>query len=422
MATLRFTEEDGAFAVTKSRASRLGGGGFGAVYRATLHGEPVAAKTFHALANPMDFGLDSADQLTAIVGTVNTELAALAALGAHVNIVTWMGVVVGSCLGVEVPKWILMELCDGGSLEQRIHATTAPLAYAEIGDIARQIASGLEFLHAHEFIHRDIKPANILFNTLGVVKIADLGLSVIVPAIGESTTGAMTTCGTPLYIAPEIQGSGKYGWQVDIFALGLILCEMLLTEAPPLARDARKAYMSRAASMGKIEGEASAEFEALADIIRSTTFVAPERRPMASIVATKLLASLPPQTSLNIVNVRSGKKLPLDVEATLSIGVLRCRVAELFGLSVATAESTIRLIFEGSPLNDPLATVASLDLARGSILQFVTIVPAPTAPPLPTAAEEAKARQREKAAAVAKEKAIEAKAVAEKVAAVQGRG
>ena len=59
------SEED--FHVTQSRAARLGGGAMGAVFRATFRGDAVAAKTFHALSNPMMYGLDSAEQLSGIV-------------------------------------------------------------------------------------------------------------------------------------------------------------------------------------------------------------------------------------------------------------------------------------------------------------------------------------------------------------------
>ena len=369
------------FEVTQSRSSRLGGGAMGAVFRATLRGEPVAAKTFHALSNPMMYGLDSAEQLGGIVRQAKVELDALSALGGHAHIVGLRGVVYDACLGVEVPKWICMELCEGGSLKDRVYggAGGTRMSLAEISSIGRQIANGLAFLHAKEFVHRDIKPANIMLTATGVVKIGDLGLSTVVRTIGTVTTGAMTVCGTPLYAAPEITPGRDYGWHVDIYSLGLVICELVLREEPPLAQDLRDAFVTRAASSHK----------ELADAVRSATRAAWERRPMASALEVQLEAFATPRVTLRIAVVADGgSKRPLKVEATLTVLNLRRRIAEMLGdltvVTVAEAESRVRLVFEGAILADASATVDELELASGSVLQVV-ITPPPQPQPQPSA-------------------------------------
>ena len=398
------SEED--FHVTQSRAGRLGGGAMGAVFRATFRGEAVAAKTFHALSNPMMYGLDSAEQLGGIVIQAKVELDALAALGGHGHIVGFRGVVYGECYGIDVPKWICMELCEGGSLRDRIHGGSSGdragpggrsgdvvprMPLAEISSIGRQIASGLAFLHAKDFVHRDIKPDNIMLTATGIIKIGDLGLSTIVRSIGTVTTGAMTMCGTPLYAAPEIATGRTYGWPVDIYSFGLVLCELALREEPPLAQHLREAFVARAAS--------SREYE-LADVVHSATRSASERRPMASALEVQLDKLATPRVKLRInVLADGGSIFPLEVEATVTVLNLRRRIAELLGsrlLTVAEAESRVRLVFEGAILADASATVAELDLASGSVLQVV-ITPPPqqqqqqqpvqqfTAPPAPSA-------------------------------------
>ena len=420
------------FEVTQSRSTRLGGGAMGAVFRATLRGEPVAAKTFHALSNPMMYGLDSAEQLGGIVRQAKVELSALSALGGHAHIVGFRGVVYDACLGIEVPKFICMELCDGGSLKDRVYGSGSGtrMSLAEISSIGRQIANGLAFLHAKEFVHRDIKPANIMLTATGVVKIGDLGLSTVVRTIGTVTTGAMTVCGTPLYAAPEITAGRDYGWHVDIYSFGLVICELVLGEEPPIVQDLRDAFVARAAS----------SHEELADAVRSATRAAWERRPMASALEVQLDTFATPRVKLRIAVVADGGSTrPLEVEATVTVLDLRRRIAEMLGdfKIAAEAESRVRLIFEGAILADASATVDELELASGSVLQVV-ITPVPQLhpsypspapppqqhrsltppPPEPSAPPQARSQdstaatsaafQRERVAAEAKEKAVEA--------------
>jgi serine/threonine protein kinase len=97
----------------------------------------------------------------------------------------------------------------------------------------REIGKGLAYLHDRGIVHRDLKPGNIFYED-GYVKIGDYGLAKIMAASQHS--GQTVSVGTVHYMAPEV-GSGNYDRTIDIYALGVILYEMLLGKVPFTRRD-----------------------------------------------------------------------------------------------------------------------------------------------------------------------------------------
>ena len=119
--------------------------------------------------------------------------------------------------------FISMEFIGGETLLSRLRHGAALSLLESIG-IARQICAGLREAHAHGIVHRDLKPANIMIDSSGVVKIMDFGIARHSQENDHSTT---TIAGTPEYMAPEQIELKAMGPRTDIYALGLLLYEMV---------------------------------------------------------------------------------------------------------------------------------------------------------------------------------------------------
>lgn len=124
--------------------------------------------------------------------------------------------------------FIIMEYCSGPSLRDLLIAEPNGFGVEKAAFFAREIAKGLAYLHERGIVHRDLKPANIFYDD-GYVKIGDYGLSKFIAVSRHSAQTA--SVGTVHYMAPEI-GSGNYSRGVDIYALGVMLYEMLCGRVP----------------------------------------------------------------------------------------------------------------------------------------------------------------------------------------------
>ncbi|MGB9070552.1 MAG: protein kinase [Candidatus Acidiferrales bacterium] len=120
-------------------------------------------------------------------------------------------------------SFISMEFIGGETLLSRLRRGGA-LSVSESIGIARQICAGLQEAHAHGIVHRDLKPANIMIDSAGVAKIMDFGIARHSQENDHSTT---TIAGTPEYMAPEQIELKAMGPRTDIYALGLLLYEMV---------------------------------------------------------------------------------------------------------------------------------------------------------------------------------------------------
>lgn len=126
---------------------------------------------------------------------------------------------------------IVMEWVAGGNLrEERMTRPGQPVATADTIAIVRDVLSSLSAAHEAGIIHRDIKPENILLTEKGTVKVTDFGLSL--PEKEERITLTGAVVGTPGYMAPEQLEGGKVGPHTDIYAVGVLLYEMLTGRQP----------------------------------------------------------------------------------------------------------------------------------------------------------------------------------------------
>ena len=205
----------------------LARGGMGDVYRATdtQLGRTVAIKVL---------GDRYADD-ESVRERFKREALAAARLSGSPNTVTIFDV--GESGG---HPYIVMELLEGGTLEDRLKAGGAQ----DPADVIRwldQAASALDAAHTAGVVHRDVKPANLLLNSRGEVSVADFGVA---SAVGlDSMTMTGTVLGTAGYLSPE-QAKGERGTPAsDRYALGVVAYE-LLTGQRPFASDSATAEAS----------------------------------------------------------------------------------------------------------------------------------------------------------------------------------
>jgi len=130
-----------------------------------------------------------------------------------------------SCYKKGNDVWIVMELCDGGSVQNILDKTGKGLEEKHIAAISGQVLNGLAYLHGLEKIHRDIKSGNLLLTGEGKVKIADFGTS----ADGVNRT---TVIGSSYWMAPETLDQRGYDAKADIWSLGITLIEMAEKDPP----------------------------------------------------------------------------------------------------------------------------------------------------------------------------------------------
>jgi eukaryotic-like serine/threonine-protein kinase len=135
--------------------------------------------------------------------------------------------------------YYVMPYVEGESLAARL-AREGPLPIDEAVEIAWQVATALSYAHEREVVHRDIKPDNILLSGSEAL-VADFGVARALTAAGAPTlTRSGLMVGTPLYMSPEqAAGSGEADARSDIYALGLVLYEMLAGEPPFTAKTAQ---------------------------------------------------------------------------------------------------------------------------------------------------------------------------------------
>jgi len=107
-----------------------------------------------------------------------------------------------------------------------------PLPVAEALRIIMQVCDAMQYAHAHGVYHRDIKPENIMILDSGDIKIIDFGVALLEGARRVTWRGLSSTVGTPDYMAPE-QLKGERGTaSSDIYAIGMVLYEMLCGHIP----------------------------------------------------------------------------------------------------------------------------------------------------------------------------------------------
>ena len=134
--------------------------------------------------------------------------------------------------------YLVMPYMEQGTLSERL--ANGPLTLEEAGIILEQVASALQFTHDNGIIHRDIKASNILLGSDGPVYLADFGLARALEGDGDITQSG-DLFGTPEYMAPELS-EGPATASSDIYALGVLLYEMVTGRTPFIGKTAIATY------------------------------------------------------------------------------------------------------------------------------------------------------------------------------------
>eukprot|EP01044_Picomonas_judraskeda_P005332 COSAG03_NODE_499_length_7409_cov_11.656088_12_plen_709_part_00 len=213
----------------------LGAGAYGAVYSATMNGLPVAAKTLHALRDPVMYGLagPGADPGAAEAVRIqfDEEAKALAEL-CHPNVLGFLGVCYAREQGALpiLPKWIVTER-QPNSLDRfiRLPGMLTAMSLADVTFLSTDVAEGMAHLHTLGMVHRDLKPKNVLVGP-GGAKVADLGTAKLI-GIAARTAQHTVGPGTAIYHPPEVL-QGEYSAAIDVYSFGLLVLEVILVEAP----------------------------------------------------------------------------------------------------------------------------------------------------------------------------------------------
>ncbi|EPD52841.1 hypothetical protein HMPREF1210_01221 [Paenisporosarcina sp. HGH0030] len=125
--------------------------------------------------------------------------------------------------------YLVMEFVEGKTLKQYI-TDAAPLSPNEAVTIMKQLTSAIAHAHQNQIIHRDIKPQNILMDGTHHVKITDFGIAMALSATSFTQTNSVL--GTVHYLSPEQARGGTATKKSDIYALGIVLYELLIGKLP----------------------------------------------------------------------------------------------------------------------------------------------------------------------------------------------
>jgi serine/threonine-protein kinase len=313
----------------------IASGGMGEVFQAhdRVLDRTVALKILHAgLGSDQDF-IERFRKEATIAGRLS-----------HPNIVQ----VYDFGRGEDGSAYMAMELVEGQNLRE-ILAASGRLRPALAARVAAQVCAALEAARKAGLVHRDIKPENILLTSDGQVKVADFGLS---RTLAESrATQANVLLGTAHYVAPEQVEGKDSDHRADLFALGVVLYEML-TGATPFTGDTPLivAYQRVRENVPKPSDRVAGVPQTLDEIVRRATARDPSRRYGSAAEMGEALRNAVPRTDTGEVGmlVHPTTAIPLGTQETVNLG--RKRRPRLTRRGVIAIVAILALLVVSIPL------------------------------------------------------------------------
>lgn len=178
--------------------------------------------------------------------------------------------------------WVVMEYVSGLCLQDALDNNPHGLPVDEVLAWIHGIGAAVAYLHDHGIVHRDLKPGNV-FSNEGVVKVGDYGLSKFISCSRRS--GHTESIGTVHYMAPEV-ANGRYGKEIDVYALGVILYEMLTGRVPFEGESVGEVLMKHLTA----KPDVSMLSDPFRDVVAKALEKDPDRRYRS---AAEMLAALP---------------------------------------------------------------------------------------------------------------------------------
>jgi serine/threonine protein kinase len=211
--------------------SILGTGSTCVVYLGRHVGDPQVSAAIKVLTYPAGPGV--ADRATFRQRFLREARAASKLAHPHILQVTAFG-------EVDDLTYMIMPVVTGGTLAAHLERMHAPLPFAQIRAYLDQLASALDYAHQRGIVHRDVKPSNVLMDEQGRLYLTDFGIALLFDAgiagLTNDRLAALTrtgqVLGTPYYMAPEQITGDTVGPAADIYALGVMLYQMVTGQIP----------------------------------------------------------------------------------------------------------------------------------------------------------------------------------------------